>query len=117
MMVLFLSTDKDRTMKAPTKEQIEGALDELLDFTDDRNLKHDGFLVLALEQPGLVKPLRPPLLQVLASAYGWFVEHIDQNDVQSQTVRNSVSEPDLKRAFVEFAETVTRPENLAWRGQ
>ena len=69
-MVLFLSADKDRTMKAPTKEQIEESLDELLIFTDDRNLKHEGFLVLALEQPGLVKSLRPPLLQVLASAYG-----------------------------------------------
>ena len=117
MLVLFLSADKDRTMKAPTKEQIEESLDELLIFTDDPKLKHEGFLVLALEQPGLVKLLRPPLLQVLASAYGWFVEHVDQNDVQSQTERNSVSERELKRAFVEFAETVTRPENLAWRGQ
>ena len=117
MMVLFLSTDKDRTIKAPTKEQVDESLNELLNFTDDRNLKSEGVLVLALEQPGLMKPLRPPLLQVLASAYGWFVEHIDQNDVQSQTVRNSISEPELNRVFVEFSETVTRPENLLWRGE
>ena len=90
-------------------------MDELLRYTDDPDLKNNGFLVLALEQHGVMKTLRPPLLRVLASAYGWLVEHIDQDDVATQTTRNSVSEQDLKVAFEEFPESITRPDNLLWR--
>ena len=113
--VLYLSTNKDLTLQSSSKQQVEESLDELLRYTDDSDLKNDGFLVLALKQHGVMKTLRPPLLQVLASAYGWFVEHIDQDDVAPQTTRNSVSEQNLKVAFGEFLESITRPDNLLWR--
>ena len=115
MLVLYLSTNKDVTLQSPSKQQVEESLDELLRYTADPGLKNDGFLVLALQQHGVMKTLRPPLLQVLASAYGWFVEHIDQDDVATQTTRNSVSERDLKVAFGRFLESITRPDNLLWR--
>ena len=55
MMVLFLSTNKDVTLEAPTARQVEESLDELLRFSDDPKLENDGFLVLALEDKGLLK--------------------------------------------------------------
>lgn len=115
MFVLYLSTNKDLTLQSPSNQQVEESLDELLRYTDDPDQKNNGFLVLALEQHGVMKTLRPPLLQVLASSYGWFVEHIDQDDVATQTTRNSVSEKDLKVAFEKFLENITRPDNLLWR--
>ncbi len=115
MMVLFLSTNKDVTLEAPTARQVEESLDELLRFSDDPKLENDGFLVLALEEKGLLKTQKPPLLQVLASAYGWFVEHIDRADVATRTVRNSVSEQELKAAFFDFLDTAQRPAKLSWR--
>ena len=114
-MVIYLSTNRDITFEDPTKQRVQEYLDELLSFTDDPNLQKEGFLVLAVEQHGILKSLRPPLLQVMASAYGWFVEHIGEDDVAVRTMRNFVSQQDLQIAFFGFLENAKRPDNLRWR--
>ena len=115
MTVLYLSTNRELSFEAPSKQQIQESLDELLRFTDDPKLENEGFLVLAVERYGLMKRLRPPLLQVMASAYGWFVEYIDKDGLAIQTMRNSVSEKDLEIAFFGFLERTELPGNLLWR--
>ena len=114
-MILYLSTNRERTLENPTKQQIRKSLDELLSFTDDPKLENESFLVLAVERYGFMKKLRPPILQVMASAYGWFVEYVDEAGSEVHTMRNSVSEQDLHVAFLGFLENSGRPDNLSWR--
>lgn len=115
-MILYLSAHSELEVKDPAKQQVQESLDELLRFTDDAKLKNEGFLVLAVDRSGLTKRLRPPLLQVVASAYGWFVEYLDADGSAIQrTSRNSVSEEALRVAFYNFLKSPGRPDNLSWR--
>ena len=115
-MRLFFSADRDLELKDTSMQQVKELLDELLRFTDDPQLENEGSLVLYSEQSGLIlKRQMPPLLQVLASPYGWFVEYINEVGSATQTMRNSVSEKDLEVAFLGFLENPKRPDNLSWR--
>ncbi len=114
-MILYFWAKKELVLESPTPQQVEDSLDELLTFTDDPKLKKEGFLLLASDRQGFFKKYKPPILQVLASAYGWFVEYVDEDESISRTPRNAVSEQDLRAAFLRFLENPGRPENLTWR--